>query len=278
MNFLFKKSLIKMNYFTIIILTFLLIYFFILFTTYFFQRNLLYHPKENNYLDNQINFEYKEVFIPVNKNIKLKSWIIEKDFKKNKTLIFFHGNAGNLNNRIYKINELYNLDINILLVSWRGFSGNKGKPTEKGLYEDAKSTILWVKKQGVNLEDIILYGESLGTGVATQMAFDFNVAGLILESPYTSMIDAGKLYYPYLPVSFLLKDRYETSKKIDKINIPILIMHGKQDDLVPIEMSYSLFDKIKGKKYSYFPENDDHMMEYNNELIKNIENFINKLK
>ena len=82
MNFLFKKNLIKMNYFTIIILTFLLIYFFILFTTYFFQRNLLYHPKENNYLDNQINFEYKEVFIPVNKNIKLKSWVIEKDYKK----------------------------------------------------------------------------------------------------------------------------------------------------------------------------------------------------
>ena len=260
------------------ILAILIIYSLVLIYIYIFQRNLLYHPKENNYLDNQIDFEYKEIFIPVNENIKLKSWIIEKDFKKNKTLIFFHGNAGNLNNRIYKINELYNLDINILLVSWRGFSGNKGKPTEKGLYEDAKSTILWVKKQGVNLEDIILYGESLGTGVATQMAFDFNVAGLILESPYTSMVDAAKLYYPYLPVSFLLKDRYETSKKIDKINIPILIMHGKQDDLVPIEMSYSLFNKIKGKKYSYFPENDDLMMDYNNELIKNIENFINKLK
>ena len=92
------------------------------------------------------------------------------------------------------------------------------------------------------------------------------------------MVDTRKLYYPYLPVSFLLKDRYETLKKIDKINIPILIMHGKKDDLVPIEMSYSLFNKIKGKKYSYFPENDDHMMEYNNELVKNIENFISKLK
>tara|TARA_B100001996_G_scaffold115285_1_gene87251 strand:- start:197 stop:529 length:333 start_codon:yes stop_codon:yes gene_type:complete len=110
------------------------------------------------------------------------------------------------------------------------------------------------------------------------MTLDFNVAGLILESPYTSMVDAGKLYYPYLPVSFLLKDRYETSKKIVEINTPILIMHGKKDDLVPIEMSYSLFNNIKGKKYSYFPENDDHMMEYNNELIKNIEDFINNLK
>ena len=161
------------------ILAILIIYSLILVYIYIFQRNLLYHPKENNYLDNQINFEYEEVFIPVNKNIKLKSWIIEKDFKKNKTLIFFHGNAGNLNNRIYKINELYNLDINILLVSWRGFSGNKGKPTENGLYEDARSSIQWIEEQGVNPEDIILYGESLGTGVATQMALDFKVAGLI---------------------------------------------------------------------------------------------------
>ena len=260
------------------ILAAILIYSLVLIYIYFFQRNLLYHPKENNYLDKKINFDYKEIFIPVNENIKLKSWFIDKDLKKKKTLIFFHGNAGNLNNRIYKINELNSLDINILLVSWRGFSGNKGKPTENGLYEDARSTINWINEQGVNLKNIILYGESLGTGIATQMALDFNVAGLILESPYTSMVDTGKLYYPYLPVSFLLKDRYETSKKIDKINIPILIMHGKKDDLVPIEMSYSLFNNIKGKKYSYFPENDDHMMEYNNELIKNIEDFINKLK
>ena len=100
------------------ILAILIIYSLVLIYIYIFQRNLLYHPKENNYLDNQIDFEYKEIFIPVNENIKLKSWIIEKDFKKNKTLIFFHGNAGNLNNRIYKINELYNFVINILLVSW----------------------------------------------------------------------------------------------------------------------------------------------------------------
>ena len=102
------------------ILAILIIYSLVLIYIYIFQRNLLYHPKENNYLDNQIDFEYKEIFIPVNENIKLKSWIIEKDFKKNKTLIFFHGNAGNLNNRIYKVNELYNLIlfIGIFLTQW----------------------------------------------------------------------------------------------------------------------------------------------------------------
>ena len=187
--------------------------------------------------------------------------MINKDLQKKKTLILFHGNAGNLNNRIYKINELNKLDINILLVSWRGFSGNRGKPTEKGLYEDGKAAIKWIKDQGVDQKNIILYGESLGTGVATQMSLDFDVSALILESPYTSMVDAARLYYPYLPVSLLLKDRYENSKKIDKINIPVMIMHGQKDNIVPVEMSYTLFKLIKGEKYSYFPENDDHMME-----------------
>ena len=92
------------------------------------------------------------------------------------------------------------------------------------------------------------------------------------------MVDAARLYYPYLPVSLLLKDRYENSKKIDKINIPVMIMHGQKDNIVPVEMSYTLFKLIKGEKYSYFPENDDHMMEYNAELVENIKNFIYKLR
>ena len=101
----------------------------ILLLTYFFQRNLLYHPSENNYQGDNINFNYQEVFIEVEKNISLKSWFIKKDIKKNKTILFFHGNAGNLTNRIHKLNELDKLDINILIISWRGFSGNSGKPT-----------------------------------------------------------------------------------------------------------------------------------------------------
>lgn len=259
-------------------LTAIAIYFFILAFIYFYQRNLLYHPSENNYLDDQINFDYKEIYIPVTKKINLKGWVINKDLKNKKTLIFFHGNAGNLRNRIYKINELSKLDINILIFAWRGFSGNKGKVTEYGLYEDAKASINWLNEQGVDFENIILYGESLGTGIAVEMGLNFNVAGIILESPYTSMTDAAKLYYPYLPVRFLLKDKYETLKKIEKINTPILIMHGEKDKIVPIEMSYSLFEKAKEPKYFYFSQEDDHMMSYNAELIKNLVKFISKLR
>ena len=244
---------------------------------YFYQRNLLYNPSENNYLNDKINFNYKEIFIETDKNIKLKSWFINKDLKKFKTVVFFHGNAGNLLNRVHKINELNKLDINILLTSWRGFSGNKGKPSEKNLYYDAQQIINWLKVQGLDNKDIVLYGESLGTGVATELASKNNFGGIILESPFTSMVDTAKIYYPYLPVNFLLKDRYDSKSKINDIKTPILIMHGKMDNIVPQQMGLELFEKANNPKYSYFPEDDDHMMNYNKQLLNEIKLFINKI-
>jgi fermentation-respiration switch protein FrsA (DUF1100 family) len=244
---------------------------------YFYQRNLLYNPSENNYLNDTINFNYKEIFIETDKNIKLKSWFINKDLKKFKTVVFFHGNAGNLLNRVHKINELNKLDINILLTSWRGFSGNKGKPSEKNLYYDAQQIIDWLKVQGLDNKDIVLYGESLGTGVATELASKNNFGGIILESPFTSMVDTAKIYYPYLPVNFLLKDRYDSKSKISDIKTPILIMHGKMDNIVPQQMGLELFEKANNPKYSYFPEDDDHMMNYNEQLLNKIKLFINKI-
>ena len=91
------------------------------------------------------------------------------------------------------------------------------------------------------------------------------------------MVDAGKFYYPYLPVSLLLKDRYETIKKLKNINSPILVMHGKKDKIVPFHMGKQVFEKANDPKFYYFPDNDDHMMEYNEELLSKIKNFINKL-
>ena len=258
---------------TSIILAYLLVNLFV----YFYQRNLLYNPSENNYLNDKINFDYQEIFIETDKNIKLKSWFINKDLKRFKTLVFFHGNAGNLLNRVHKLNELSKLDLNILLISWRSFSGNKGKPTEENLYYDAKQTIDWLKAQGLNNKNIILYGESLGTGVVTELASKNNFGGIILESPFTSMVDTAKIYYPYLPVNFLLKDRYDSKSKINDIKTPILIMHGKMDNIVPQQMGLELFEKANNPKYSYFPEDDDHMMNYNKQLLNKIKLFINKI-
>jgi len=266
-----------MKYFYLALSSVVLAYFVIILFVYFYQRNLLYHPSENNYLNDKITFNYEEIFIETDKKIKLKSWFIKKDLDKFKTILIFHGNAGNLFNRVYKLNELNKLDVNILLISWRGFSGNKGKPTEKNLYRDADESVKWLNNQGVISKNIILYGESLGTGVATELGTSNAFGGIILESPFTSIANAAKIYYPYLPVSIILKDRYDSLGKIKNINIPIFIMHGKMDNIVPQQMGLELFEKANNPKYSYFPEDDDHMMNYNKQLLNEIKLFINKI-
>ena len=266
-----------MKYFYLAVSSVVLAYFIIILFVYFYQRNLLYHPSENNYLNDKITFNYEEIFIETDKNINLKSWFIKKDLNKFKTVLIFHGNAGNLFNRVYKLNELNKLDVNILLISWRGFSGNKGKPTEKNLYHDAEEAIKWLNNRGAISKNIILYGESLGTGVATELGTSNAFGGIILESPFTSIANAAKIYYPYLPVNTILKDRYDSIGKIKNITTPILIMHGRKDNIVPQKMGLELYEKANQPKFSYFPENDDHMMEYNDNLLNSIKLFINKI-
>jgi fermentation-respiration switch protein FrsA (DUF1100 family) len=266
-----------MKYFYLAVSSVVLAYFIIILFVYFYQRNLLYHPSENNYLNDKITFNYEEIFIETDKNINLKSWFIKKDLNKFKTILIFHGNAGNLFNRVYKLNELNKLDVNILLISWRGFSGNKGKPTEKNLYHDAEEAVKWLNNRGAISKNIILYGESLGTGVATELGTSNAFGGIILESPFTSIANAAKIYYPYLPVNIILKDRYNSIGKIKNITTPILIMHGKKDNIVPQKMGLELYEKANQPKFSYFPENDDHMMEYNDNLLNSIKLFINKI-
>ena len=266
----------KMTLINILILI-LLGYLIITFALYFFQRNLLYYPAINNYSGEKLNVSVEKVKIKTEDNIELLSWYHKKNSGDYKTILFLHGNAGTLENRIYKINHLKNMNVNFLIIAWRGFSGNKGKPTEKGLYEDARSALRWLKNKGVKEESIIIYGESLGTGVATEIAQNKNFAGVILETPFTSMVSAGKSKYPFFPVSFLLKDKYESDKKIKNIKSPILIMHGEVDKLVPFWMGKKLYNLANEPKYSYFSKYDDHMMEYNEKLLNKLKKFIYSL-
>ena len=260
-----------------LILIIFVIYFSILVILYFYQRNLLYHPNENNYSGNKILVDIKKVKILTSDNIELLGWYHEKNLKDYKTLIFFHGNAGSLENRIHKLNHFKEMKINFLIIAWRGFSGNDGKPTEQGLYLDGSSAIDWLKKKGIDEKSLILYGESLGTGVATHLAQKKSYAGVILETPFTSMIDAAKTFYPYIPVNLLLKDKFENYKKIKNINLPILVMHGEVDQIVPFSMGKKIYDIANEPKYSYFTKYDDHMMEFDEKLVLALKSFLKSL-
>ena len=267
---------IKM-YIIYIISLVVLIYLIITFILYNSQRNLLYLPSENNYSGDQLTVSIDKIKIKSDDNIELMAWYHEKDIEKYKTILFLHGNAGTLENRIHKINHFSDMDINFLIISWRGFSGNKGQPTEEGLYKDARGGINWLNNKGVKQENIIIYGESLGTGVASEIAQNNSFAGVILESPFTSMVAAAKSKYPIFPIKLLLKDKYESDKKIQNIKSPILIMHGELDKIVPFWMGKKLYELANQPKYSYFSKYDDHMMEFNEELINSINAFIESL-
>ena len=279
-----KPSLIKNKifknfgvYFLQFILTIFVIYFLVLVFLYFYQRNLLYHPNENNYSGDKISVDIEKVKIQTADNIELLGWYHEKNLKDYKTLVYFHGNAGSLENRIHKLNHFQDMNINFLIIAWRGFNGNKGKPSEKGLYVDGKSAIDWLKKKGVDEKNLILYGESLGTGVASHLAQNKNYAGVILETPFTSMVDAAKNFYPYIPINLLLKDKFENFKKVKNINTPILVMHGEVDQIVPFSMGKKIYEIANNPKYSYFTKYDDHMMEYDENLVLALKSFFNSL-
>jgi len=260
-----------------LILIIFVIYFLILVFLYFYQRNLLYHPNENNYSEDKILVDIKKVKILTSDNIELVGWYHEKNLKSYKTLIYFHGNAGSLENRIHKLNHFQDMNINFLIIAWRGFSGNNGKPSEKGLYLDGNSAINWLIKKGVAEKNLILYGESLGTGVATHLAQNRNFGGVILETPFTSMVDAAKIFYPYIPVNLLLKDKFENYKKVRNINSPILIMHGEKDQIVPFSMGKKIYEIANEPKYSFFTKYDNHMMVYNESLVLALKSFLKSL-
>jgi len=267
----------KKMYISYILGLVVVIYLIITFILYISQRSLLYHPTENNYSGDMLTVSIDKIKIKNDDNIELMAWYHEKDIEKYKTILFLHGNAGSLENRIHKINHFNDMDVNFLIISWRGFSGNKGKPTEQGLYKDARSAVKWLINEGTIEENIIIYGESLGTGVATEIAQNINFAGVILESPFTSMVAAGKSKYPIFPINLLLKDKYESDKKIKNIKSPILIMHGEVDKIVPFWMGKKMFELANEPKYSYFSKYDDHMMEFNKDLINSINLFIKSL-
>lgn len=157
------------------------------------------------------------------------------------TLLYYHGNGGSLVARQPRIERAQAEGWGMFMMSYRGFSGAPGSPSESVNVADALRAFDFLERQGVPRRDIILYGESLGTGVATQVAVARpGIRGLVLDAPYTSAVDIGRLRYPFLPVSLGMKDRYETSRYIADVTAPILILHGVRDEVIPVAMGRTL--------------------------------------
>jgi uncharacterized protein len=157
------------------------------------------------------------------------------------TLLYLHGNGGSLALRSETMRKYLDHGRGMLMLAYRGYSGSTGSPSEAANVADAKLAYETLVKSGVKPEDVILYGESLGTGVAIQVAREKKVEGLILDAPYTSILELASAQFPWLPVSLLLKDRYESIKYIGDVHVPVFFLHGDADEIVPVEMGRRLF-------------------------------------
>jgi fermentation-respiration switch protein FrsA (DUF1100 family) len=221
---------------------------FILFL-YQVQRQLIYFPSHRYTTPAAAGVpEMQEIHLTTEDGLKLIAWYRPPTKSDLPTVVHFHGNAGDIGHRGMIVKPFLNEGYGVLLLTYRGYSGNPGEPSEKGLYEDARAAMQFLKQKGVLGRCIVLYGHSIGAGVAVQMAIEFQVGALILQSPFTSLRDVGQYHYPILPVSWLIKEEFDSLKKAHKINVPVFILHGEEDDIIPKKFALQLYEAFPTTK------------------------------
>lgn len=226
--------------------TFICAYLFMVAILFFMQRELLYMPPkiDGNIIPDMLS-GMKLGTVTTADGLDVKHWFAPPRDQGKPVGVLFYGNAAYMASRTNEARALLDLGYGVLLVSYRGYDGNPGKPTEQGLYNDARANIDWLKAQNY---DFFLMGQSLGSGVAVQMATEYPAKALILETPYTSMIDAASYHYPYVPVRWLLKDRFDSLSKITQVKAPVFIIQGEADEVIPVVQGKLLFERANEPK------------------------------
>lgn len=224
-----------------IIFIFILIGIAIVYLRYIEYKSLYVPMSEIELTPSAVGLSYEDMYIDVDKKIRLNAWIVPaKD--SNFTILFCHGNAGNISHRIEKVLILNRLGLDVFIFDYRGYGKSKGRPSEKGLYKDAESAYdFLVSKLKLSPERIIFYGESLGGAVAVDLATKRKVRALIIESTFGSVQDMLKTVYPFLP-AFFISSKFDSTRKIKYIHIPKLIINSQNDEIVPFSQSIKLFN------------------------------------
>lgn len=227
---------------------------------YLAQRRLQYHPDRCDPgapADSGVP-EMKTVKVTTEDGLSLLAWFAPPRKEGGKIIVIYHGNAGHIGGRASKARVFLDRGYGVFLCEYRGFGGNSGSPTEAGLYSDARASLKWLEKQGFSPAQFIIYGESIGSGVAVQMALEWHPKILILEAPFTSAADVARQSYFWLPVDYLLKDRFENAAKIKDIHAALLIVHGDMDNVVPHALGKNLYDAANHPKQIITIENGVH--------------------
>jgi hypothetical protein len=230
---------------------------------YVFQRSFMYFPDRSRTPPAAVGLpQAEEVILKTADGESLVAWYVPPNGAK-PLVIYFHGNGGALNLRAGRFNWLTAGGYGLLGVSYRGYGGSSGKPSESGLLLDAVAAYDFATAR-FSPGRIVVWGESLGTGVAVALAAERPTAGLILDAPFSSAVDIGAAAFRFVPVRWFMTDTFRSDQRISRVKVPLLLLHGELDRVVPIAYGERLFDMAnEPKRMVRFPRGghvdlDDH--------------------
>lgn len=224
---------------------------------YVYQERLVYQPespgREITATPASINLDYEDVVLETRDGVRLHGWYVPAP-RQRAMVLFFHGNGGNISQRLDSVSLFHRLGLSTLIIDYRGYGQSGGRTSEAGTYEDSQAAWRFataVKGYGDN--EIVIWGRSLGAAVATQLAVNHACAALIIESTFTSIPELAKAHYPLLPVRLIARLRYDNLSRVANISSPMLVVHSREDLVVPYDHGQSLY-RSAGSAFKEFLE------------------------
>ena len=216
------------------------------------ERFIFYPSSRIEATPKEIGLPFEDLFFSTSDGIRLNGWFVPYP-NAPITLLWAHGNAGNISHRVENIKLLHEkIKINIFIFDYRGYGRSQGSASEEGTYRDAGAALQYLRsRDDVDPKRIIFFGRSLGAAVAAELAAHENCLALVLETPFTSIRDMARVAFPFLPLGPFLRTRYDVIAKVKKIQVPLLVLHGDQDEVVPFSQGRKVFEAAPEPKEFY---------------------------
>jgi uncharacterized protein len=197
----------------------------------------------------QIGLPYDDVSLHSGDGVTLHGWYVIAAAEPRATVLYLHGNSGNIGNCLETVKQMVLLGMNVLVIDYRGYGGSTGKPSEQGLYDDAEAAWRYlIDTRKADPQEVVVYGQSLGGAVASQLAARHTPGALILEAAFTSLTASAAEHYPWLPVRWLSRYRFDTLAALKTVHCPVLIVHSLNDEVTSYRQGVALYDAVSGSK------------------------------
>lgn len=238
------------------------------------HRYFIYIPDRTRHAPEALGLlDVQEITLTAPDDVELIAWYAPADAGK-PTFLYSIGNAGCIGTRVEKIKRIQASGYGVLMLNYRGYGGSDGRPSEKKNVADAVMAYDWLRKRGIPGNEIVAYGESLGTGVATQLALQRSLKALVLEAPFTSIVEVGRQAWGFLPLQQIMVDQYRTIDHIGQVRVPLYVVHGARDNLIPVQHARQICAAANGPKTLVILPRGDHNNLYEHGAFERVRKLI----